>query len=137
MPTRFQTEMAPFFKALDLRVKRQEILASNIANADTPYYKARDIDFESELKKALNPITPVEEGGALQLATTNARHLEIPMPDLSVQYHQEFQSAVDGNTVEMDVERTKFMENSLQYQILTQFISQKIQGLRDAMANTH
>ncbi len=136
MSTRFQTEMVPFFKALDLRVKRQEILASNIANADTPYYKARDIDFQSEMQKALNPITPPEEGGALPLKTTNARHLEIPLADLSVKYHQEFQSAVDSNTVEMDVERTKFMENSLQYQILTQFISQKIQGLRDAMANT-
>lgn len=131
---RIAQEFAPFFSALDLRVRRQEILASNIANADTPYYKARDIDFQAELQKALNPMTPVEKGGALPLKITNVRHLEIPMADLSVQYHQEFQSAVDSNTVEMDVERTKFLENSLQYQILTRFISQKFQGLQDAMS---
>ena len=135
MIERFKSDMATFFEALNLRTKRQELLASNIANADTPYYKARDIDFQSELKKALNPVTPVEEGGALQLSTTNENHLTIPAADLSLKYHQEFQSAVDQNTVEMDVERTKFIENSLQYQILTQFISQKIQGLKDAMAN--
>ncbi len=131
---RIQKEFFPFASALDLRTKRQEILASNIANADTPYYKARDIDFQSEMQKALNPITPPEEGGALPLKTTNARHLEIPLADLSVKYHQEFQSAVDSNTVEMDVERTKFLENSVQYQILTRLISQKFQGIKDALA---
>ena len=135
MLARFQNDMATFFKALDLRTKRQELLASNIANADTPYYKARDFDFQTELDKALNGVMPVEEGGALPLSLTNTRHLDVGYPDLGIQYHQEFQSAVDQNTVEMDVERTKFIENALQYQILTQFISRKIQSLKDAMAN--
>ncbi len=131
---RIAREFAPFFTALDLRVKRQEILASNIANADTPYYKARDIDFSKELKKALHGKTDLKERGSLPLNTTSARHFNILAPDLSLQYHQEYQSAVDNNTVEMDVERTKFLENSLQYQILTRLISQKLQGLKDALA---
>ena len=131
---RVAREIAPFFTALDLRVKRQEILASNIANADTPYYKARDIDFQKAFQHAMRGQTSVEEGGNLPLNTTNQRHLNVFTPDLSLQFHQEYQSAVDNNTVEMDVERTKFLENSLQYQILTQFIAQEFQGMKEALA---
>lgn len=124
-----------FSKALDLRSQRHQVLASNIANADTPNYKARDFDFRSAMQNALGG-KPV--GGALPMAQTVRGHQQgsggSGLPAL--QYRTEYQSAVDGNTVDMDVERTQIADNALQYQVLTQLISNKFQGLRSAMAST-
>ena len=122
-------------KALGLRAHRQQVLAANIANADTPNYKARDFDFRSAMQNALGG-KPV--GGALPMAQTVRGHQQgsggSGLPAL--QYRTEYQSAVDGNTVDMDVERTQIADNALQYQVLTQLISNKFQGLRSAMAST-
>ena len=124
-----------YSKALDLRSQRHQVLASNIANADTPNYKARDFDFRSAMQNALGG-KPV--GGALPMAQTVRGHQQgsggSGLPAL--QYRTEYQSAVDGNTVDMDVERTQIADNALQYQVLTQLISNKFQGLRSAMAST-
>ena len=122
-------------KALDLRTQRHQVLASNIANADTPNYKARDIDFKSAMQGALAGRT---DSGALGLAVTSSAHLSgngVSGPG-ALQYRTETQSAVDGNTVDMDVERAQITDNALQYQILTQLISNKFQGLRSAMASS-
>jgi len=121
-------------KALDLRTQRHQVLASNIANADTPNFKARDIDFKSAMQNAL---AGQANAGALSMAVTSGAHQKgSGMSDSgTLQYRSETQSAVDGNTVDMDVERTQITDNALQYQILTQLISNKFQGLRTAMSS--
>ncbi|TKI08299.1 flagellar basal body rod protein FlgB [Martelella alba] len=108
---RFQQE------ALNLRAQRQEILAANIANADTPGYQARDIDFASELQKALTQGRADDE--SLSLTLTSPRHIEASAstsPVSQLMYRVPDQPALDGNTVDMDRERTAFADNSLQYQ---------------------
>jgi len=99
--------------ALGLRAYRQQIIASNIANADTPGYKAVDIDFQDALRnaQAATNVPPVS------LTTTSAGHLPGQStgtpPPIPLKYHVPSQGSVDGNTVEMDVERAKFAENTL------------------------
>ncbi len=120
-------------KALDLRTQRHQVLASNIANADTPNYKARDFDFQSAMNGAM-----AVRGGAISMARTSSRHLPVGGANgqVALQYRSETQSAVDGNTVDMDVERSQITDNAIQYQVLTQLISNKFQGLRTAMSST-
>lgn len=120
---------------MNIRGYRQELLASNIANADTPHYKARDVDFKSALQAALGgsgkaSIDPVS------LARTQAGHLPgsnaLPFGD-AVKYRAEYQGAVDGNTVNMDVERASMAENSLQMEALIMFVNKRFEGLQRAM----
>ncbi|WP_454907409.1 flagellar basal body rod protein FlgB [Variovorax gossypii] len=119
-------------EALNLRAERQEVLAANIAHADTPNYKARDFDFSSRLSEA------VERGRASQsmsLATTSARHLAgqaQAMPDKDLLYRTPNQSSLDGNTVEMDVERIAFADNALRYESNLTVINAKIKSLLSA-----
>jgi len=122
-------------KALSLRAQRQELLASNIANADTPNYKARDIDFTSALQNAL-----AGKGGSSPLATTAQNHIGRGKPtgDLlangtPVLYRGEVQGSVDGNTVDMDVERNQFADNALRYEAGITMISHQIKGLLAAI----
>ncbi|VTU33530.1 flagellar basal body rod protein FlgB [Variovorax sp. PBL-E5] len=120
-------------EALNLRVERQNVLASNIAHADTPNYKARDFDFSSRLSQA------VEQGRtsqSVQMATTSARHLAgqaQAAPDEELQYRVPTQSSIDGNTVDMDVERVNFADNALRYESNLTVISAKIKSLLSAV----
>jgi len=121
--------------ALSLRSQRQELLASNIANADTPNYKARDIDFASALQGAMSGN---KAGGAI--ATTNTGHMArggAPGDTLAngtpVLYRGVTQGAVDGNTVDMDVERNQFADNALRYEVGIQMINSQIKGLLTAL----
>lgn len=125
-------------KALALRAYRQEVLAANIANADTPHYKARDIDFKASLQGAMGGMGG--RGGQVELARTSAGHLPAAgsAPDgARLLYRKESQSSVDGNTVDMDVERTQIADNAMQYQILTQLVSDEFKGIRSALASTN
>ena len=119
-------------QALGLRQERQKVLASNIANADTPGYKARDMDFASELNKA------VQQGGGngLALSRTSSRHLEGQGPMSGARellYRVPDQPSLDGNTVDMDRERTQFADNSVRYQSSLTILNSRIQGLKKAM----
>lgn len=102
-------------KMLGLRVYRQQLLASNIANADTPGYKAVDIDFAEAAQMAI-----ANQGKPLTMATSAPGHIagsaEGATPPFPLKYHVPFQASADGNTVEMDVERQKMAENSLMHQ---------------------
>ena len=121
-------------QALGLRQQRHQILASNIANADTPNYKARDIDFGSELKKAVEQGRA--SGGGLALARTSERHLEgqeAATPRQELLYRVPDQPSLDGNTVDMDRERTQFADNAVRYQAALTLINSRIQGLKNAM----
>lgn len=119
--------------ALNLRSYRQELLASNIANADTPNYKARDIDFKSALQSALAG----KAEGALPMARTQAGHLsgvaDVSPFGAAVRYRSEYQGAVDGNTVNMDIERAAFAENALQTEAMLTFINGRFKGLATAI----
>lgn len=120
-------------EALNLRAERQEVLAANIAHADTPNYKARDFDFSSRLTEA------VERGRGSQsvsLATTSSRHLAgqaQAMSDKDLLYRTPNQSSIDGNTVEMDVERIAFADNALRYESNLTIINAKIKSLLSAV----
>lgn len=117
-------------QALGLRAQRQQILAGNIANADTPNYKARDFDFSSALKEAVAG----SKLGDLQLATTSPRHLPGSAGSpFQLLYRQETQSSVDGNTVDMDVERAQMAENSVHYEANLSFLTGKIKTLMAAI----
>jgi len=102
--------------ALGLRAYRQQLIASNIANADTPGYKAVDIDFQEALRIArlIANTTP------LTLSATASGHIpgqtQFSAPPYPLKYHTPPQPSADGNTVEMDVERAKFAENALMYE---------------------
>lgn len=119
-------------QALNLRAKRQELLASNIANADTPGYKARDINFNAALSEAiagrLNPS---------QLARTAPGHLTPGQQGGGtagqVQYRSAVQPTLDGNTVDMDVERAQFAENAIHYEASLMFINGKLKSLLAAI----
>ena len=132
MIDRLDSEFGFTQKAMTLRGHRQELLASNIANADTPHYKARDIDFKSALENAVAG----RSDGDLGLARTSARHLAgadaNPFAG-ALKYRTEFQSAADGNTVNMDVERSAFAENSLQFEALLKFMGEKFKTLQTAI----
>jgi flagellar basal-body rod protein FlgB len=120
-------------EALNLRVQRQDVLASNIAHADTPNYKARDFDFSSRLSQAMEQ---GRMGQSMSLATTSARHLQgeaQAMPDEDLQYRVPTQSSIDGNTVDMDVERVNFADNALRYESNLTVISAKIKSLLSAV----
>ena len=118
-------------QALAVRGRRNEMIADNMANADTPDYKARDIDFRAALQGAL---TGAQERVAL--ATTQPGHLGSG-PDTLLQqltgYRTELQSAVDGNTVSMDVERAAFAENALQYEASVTFINGMLRSMNTAI----
>jgi len=118
--------------ALNIRSNRQQVLASNIANADTPNYKARDIDFSSALANAVSH----GNGG---MATTAANHMTqakdgATMADgTPLLYRNAAQGSVDGNTVDMDVERNQFADNALRYEAGITMINHQIRGILAAI----
>ncbi|HEX2828988.1 MAG TPA: flagellar basal body rod protein FlgB [Burkholderiales bacterium] len=112
--------------ALSLHAERQKLIASNIANADTPGYKARDIDFASALKDARAPQSKLAAPGLKTLGDKG------PM-DTELMYRSAVQRSVDGNTVDIDVERAQFAENAVRYEAQTMFISSKIKAMLAAI----
>ena len=118
-------------QALRFRGLRNQMLASNIANADTPNYKARDIEFGSALKNA--------QSGQLSLLKTTARHLSSEDANplgVSVKYRVPTQPSLDGNTVQTDLEQAAFAENAVQYRTSLAFLDGQIRGLRYALRGT-
>jgi len=118
-------------QALLIRSKRAEILASNLANADTPNYKARDIDFREMLENAHGK-------SAGRLVTTNAKHIragesasETPF---DLKYRLPLQPSLDGNSVDSEFEKAEFTRNALQYQVSLTFLSGKIKNLKRALS---
>jgi len=119
MLNKIDKEIAFVQSALNLRARRQEILASNLANSDTPNYKARDLDFASALRGAIGAAGG--QGGPLNMARTHAGHLDGAGQGgaaAALKYRSTVQPSLDGNTVDMDVERAHFTDNALHYQFL-------------------
>lgn len=107
--------------ALGLRSERQQLLASNIANADTPDYKARDIDFQKALKAAL----------AAPQSATGSPAAAAPQPQIL--YRAVLQPSADSNTVDMDVERAQFAENATRYEANLTFLNGQIKAMLAAI----
>ena len=113
-------------RAIAVRTRRVELISQNIANADTPNYKARDLDF----KKLIAGV----EG--LKVHATDNRHYEIAQlentPD-GLKFRVPFNSATDGNTVEMSVEQAQYAKATSDYQATLMFLESRISGIRKAL----
>jgi flagellar basal-body rod protein FlgB len=117
--------------ALRLRAQRQEIIASNIANADTPNYKAKDINFAKALNEAVAASSEVKGGSAAQLNSTKTSD---PAP---VQYRSAItQASVDGNSVDSEVERNSFIDNALRYEASVGMVNSDIKDMLAVLQNS-
>ncbi|MEY4748421.1 MAG: hypothetical protein RIQ60_635 [Pseudomonadota bacterium] len=130
MPDRLTDTLNFQAQALSLRSERQRLIASNIANADTPGYQARDMDFAAALRQATGSAsTPT-------LATSNAGHLN---PDLSARattqllYAAPSMTNLDRNTVDMDRERASFADNAVKYEATLRFINSGVSTMLNAI----
>jgi flagellar basal-body rod protein FlgB len=110
--------------ALDIRERRNTLLGSNIANAGTPGYKARDIDFESELAAHT-------QAGSIR--TTKSAHLDPDGPSERSLFRDPLNPSIDGNTVELHVEQLEFSENTVRYASSLTFLNNRITGLMSAI----
>jgi flagellar basal-body rod protein FlgB len=125
MTTTFRDTIGLHANALILRETRNEVLASNIANAATPNFKARDFDFEMALRQAT-------AGGPLR--QTDGRHVSSATGiDGTMGYRVPVTESLDGNTVEPGVEQMEFSENTLRYQTSLQLLNRRISGLMTAI----
>nr|PZN78611.1 MAG: flagellar basal body rod protein FlgB [Pseudomonadota bacterium] len=115
--------------ALRVRAQRTEVLARNLANADTPGYQARDIDFREVL---------AQTGGAdrrVTLATTDARHIGAGSANEppGLKYRVPLAPSVDGNTVDVQLEQAAFAENAVRFQATLTFLASRFRGLLTAI----
>ena len=115
-----------FGSALNIRNKRNDIIASNIANAATPNYKARDINFLDEFKKVTN---------TGEIKTTHSNHIPTRNYNISGKafYRDPVIASLDGNTVELSVEQMQFAENTMKYQTTLKFLNGKITKMISAI----
>jgi len=128
-------------QALQLRAERQRMIASNIANADTPGYQARDFNFASALRNATSGLRGAPAGGTSAMAGTLGSDIAAgvmrraadgrPAPDL--QYAIPSQTSADSNTVDMDRERAAFVDNSVNYEATLRFVNGSVRTLLEAM----
>jgi flagellar basal-body rod protein FlgB len=123
--------------ALKLRAERQRVLAANIANADTPNYKAMDFDFKTALQNAASGLTS-NAGKAGSAIRTDARHIAasgstLSLPGIDMQYRTPSQLSIDGNSVEMDTERASFADNAVRYEASLRFLNGQIKTLTIAI----
>ena len=128
--------------ALTLRSERQRLIASNIANADTPGYTARDFNFSDALRQASGQTSsaqsPLASGARLQMAASTSGHLGLngqaagtAQPDLN--YASAAQTNLDNNTVDMDRERASFADNTVRYEATLRFINAQVRTLNTAI----
>lgn len=129
--------------AINMRGQRAQLLASNIANADTPNYKARDIDFNSALKSALDRASSGSSsspGTSVTLTKTDPAHLDSNTGNATadgtpILYRVPTQPSADGNTVDMDVERNQFADNAVRYEAGLTFITGQIKDMLSVIQN--
>lgn len=123
--------------ALKLRTQRAEVIAHNLANADTPNFRARDIDFQSVLRQ----VKEASDSGKLQLQQTNGKHMsrnssgsfQLAGLDVELKYRQPTQPSIDGNTVETEQELARFARNAGDFQASMTLLSSRIKSLNGAI----
>ncbi len=126
-PFDLNAELGLTAQSLVVQSKRLQTLAANIANADTPNYKARDLDFRSILNKV------ADTGATATMTKTQPTHLDAPVidadVDTGVKYRQPLGPSLDGNTVDMQLEQSSFAEASVRYQSSLAFATDTFRGL--------
>ena len=134
MPLSLDQYVSVHATALDVRARRGELIANNLANADTPGYQARDIDFRQAMARAAGDNTT----SGVHLSTTQAGHIggaasadATGNPDLK--YRTPLAPALDGNTVDAQIEQAAFAENAVRYQATLTFLNAKFRGLLTAI----
>lgn len=128
MPLNFNAALGIHEQALTLRTKRAEILANNIANVDTPGFKARDLNFKNVLEGY--------ESQSLKLRSTHSGHIGMgddEYGDPSIQFRVPDQASIDGNTVDAHREKAEYLKNSLQFQAGFRFLNGSLKGLKSAL----
>jgi flagellar basal-body rod protein FlgB len=117
--------------ALRLRSERQQVLSANIANADTPGYKAQDFDFSRALGEAMSA-----PAGSAAAGTTDPRHIPIGprAGSPTLQYRIGSQPSIDGNSVEMDAERAQFADNAIRYEATLRMLNGQIKSMMSAIS---
>ena len=130
MPFNFDSYLGVHAPALEMQAYRAQVLASNLANADTPNYKARDIDFRA----ALN-VANADQVAAVSLQATRTGHIQPEMEDggYELMYRQPYQPALDGNTVENQVEMAAYSDNAMRYLTTLRILTGKLNTLRTAL----
>jgi flagellar basal-body rod protein FlgB len=124
--------------SLGARAYRSQVLASNIANADTPGYQARDIDFKAVLGQALGSGKAEAGGSPSAMARTSSGHMSAGAAQgaavgAPLVYRTVTQASIDNNTVDVNVERAQFADNAMRFEASLTFINSKIKGLLAAM----
>lgn len=133
MPLNLDTYLGVHAQALNVQSKRMEVLADNLANVDTPNYKARDIDFKAALAQAGSPDAP------LSLATTSPGHVGGAASNGDVdssgalKYRTPLAPSLDGNTVDAQMEQAAFADNTVRYQATLTFLSARLKNLMTAI----
>ena len=130
--SKFDDALAYQSKALGLRAYRQQILAENIANADTPNYKARDLDFAAVLAEQ----SEKQGGKSFGLNRTDSQHIAadgIQLADPGLRYRTPFHPSIDQNSVDMQQEQANYAENAVQFQASFTFLNSKFKGLIGAL----
>ena len=133
MPFNLDAYLGVHADALKIRSQRTEVLARNLANADTPGYQARDIDFKAALAQA--------SGGTdapVTLKTTHANQIATPIDasgetNANLKYRVPMAPALDGNTVDVQMEQANFAENSVRFQATLTFLNARFRGLMTAI----
>jgi len=131
MAINFSNALGVAPQALELLGQRTAVLANNIANADTPNYKARELPFRAMLDDAINGTA---NSGAMTV--TQANHIEatpVQTLDGALQYRVPLLPAIDGNTVDVHIEQAAYAENALQFQASLRFLDNRFKGLISAI----
>jgi flagellar basal-body rod protein FlgB len=121
----FDTALSTHAQSLTARSQRVEVIAQNIANADTPNFKARDVDFKKVFKSTLEDAMKITHGKHMALAVDESAD--------GMMYRNPFNVAFDGNTVELNVEQAQYGKAAAEYQATVNFLQDKIGGLRKAL----
>ncbi|MFQ3171198.1 MAG: flagellar basal-body rod protein FlgB [Oleispira sp.] len=122
----FNNALGVHSDAMLLRGKRAEILANNLANSDTPGFKARDINFQAMLEK--------ETQNGMAMSATNSAHISTHSSQSDqLFYRNPSQPSIDGNTVDTQLEQTIFSRNAMDYNTSFEFLSGKFKGLKSAI----
>lgn len=129
MAINFDSALGIHEHAVNARVRRAEVLANNLANADTPGFKARDFDFKSMLEQA-------EAGSGFEMSRSHAGHMSVSDSGGApgeMLYRVPQQPSIDGNTVDTQQEQSRFMRNAMDFQASFQFLNSKFTGLTKAL----
>ena len=137
MPLNLDQYVSVHATALDVRARRGELIANNLANADTPGYQARDLDFRQAMARAAGDSSAGPTPG-VHLSTTNTGHIggttsANATTDPDLKYRIPLAPALDGNTVDAQVEQAAFAENAVRYQATLTFLGSKFRGLLTAI----